>query len=304
MKRKLPPLNGIRAFEAAARHLSFTRAAEELVVSQSAISQQVKKLEEYLGLDLFKRQNNILGLSRQGKHYLAKLSDLLNDLQKATNDLYEEAEEKVITLSTMSTIATLWLAPRLKRFRKLYPHINLYVVAEDKVADLDHRKADIAIRHGRGDWPNVNTELLFFEGKAFPVCSPELIQGPNALKTPEDLKTHVLINDDVLDREGYWTWKHWLDGVGCSTVDPDVGLRFSHFHMALQATLAGEGVALAREVFVKRELASGQLVKPFDFALNTSVGYFVVVLPERKNEPALRALRNWLMEEVERDNKA
>jgi LysR family glycine cleavage system transcriptional activator len=298
MARQLPPLNGVRAFQSAAQHLSFSRAGEELHVSQAAISQQVKRLEERLGVQLFQRRHNGLALTEPGRRYFLQVTDALDRLAMATEELVDSSRTEMLTLTTIQSFASLWLVSRAHRFRERYPDISLRVFATDDVVDLRREQIDVAIRHGRGGWPGLHDELILAEDEVFPVCSPRLLAGDRPLRAPADLRFHSLIHDNVPPRPGYWRWADWLAAAGVTGVDASRGAEYSHTPLVIQAAIAGEGVALLRAPFARAELASGRLVRPFELSLKSELGFYFVCLPERRKEPTIRALGDWLRREV------
>jgi LysR family glycine cleavage system transcriptional activator len=199
MGRRLPPLNAVRAFEAAARHLSFTRAADELNVTQAAVSHQVKGLEDRLGVQLFRRLNRGLLLTDAGGLYMRELEDILDRLEQATERLRSSEAAGLLTVSTGTSFAAKWLVPRLRRFRDRRPDIDVRIDADDALTDFRRDNVDIAIRYGRGVYPGLSSTPLL-QDIVFPVCSPTLIDAAHPLRAPEDLKHHTLLHDvDVVE---------------------------------------------------------------------------------------------------------
>ena len=291
--RRLPPLNALRAFEAAARHLSFTKAAAELFVTQAAVSHQVKALEEWFGLPLFKRQSRALLLTDAGQAYLPTVRDAFDKLDMATARLMRQDRSGPLTVSVLGSFAASWLVPRLGRFADLHPDVDVRISANDQLIDFDQEDVDVAIRYGRGDWRNVHCELFMTED-IFVVCSPALLEGSNALKTPRDLENHTLLNDHMREDWRMWMQRAELDFTPKRTLD------FSHSNMVLQAAIDGLGVALGRSVLVTYDLAAGRLVKPFDLSLHAEFAYYVVC-PERNiGRSKVKAFRDWLFTEATR----
>jgi LysR family transcriptional regulator, glycine cleavage system transcriptional activator len=278
--------------------LSFSRAGEELHVSQAAISQQVKLLEERLGVRLFQRRNNGLALSEAGRRYFQQVTDALDRLATATEELVDSGRTQTLTLTTIQSFAALWLVSRAHRFRQLYPEISLRVFATDDVVDLRRERIDVAIRHGRGGWSGLHAELVLPEGEVFPVCSPRFLEGRRPLRQPADLRFHSLIHDNVPPRPGYWRWVDWLAAAEVTDIDASRGAEYSHTPLVIQAAIAGEGVALLRAPFARAELAAGRLVRPFELSLKSELGFYFVCLPERRKEPTIRALADWLRSEA------
>ena len=288
MARKLPPLNALRSFEAAARHLSFTRAAAELNVTQAAISHQVKALEARLGVVLFRRLNRALRLTAAGEGYLPAVRDAFDAIAAATDRLYADEAGGRLTITTIHSFAAAWLLPRLLRFHVFHPEIDVLLDAADEIVDLARGGVDLAIRYGNGNWPGMRAELWMTED-IFPVCSPDLVAGPAPLRAPADLRHQTLLHDDMRVN-----WRVWLDAAGVAGVDSDSGPGFTDSRLVLQAAIGGHGVALARSLLVADDLAAGRLVRPFEIALPAGFAYYIVTAPEDWDRPKVRAFREWL----------
>jgi LysR family glycine cleavage system transcriptional activator len=297
MSRRLPPLNALKAFEAAARHLSFTKAAEELHVTQAAVSHQVKALEDFLGLKLFRRMNRALLLTDEGQILFPGIGEAFDLIAQTTNRLHRYDHAGLLTVGTMDTLAATWLVPRLGRFRKLHPDIDVRITTADHIVDYLRDGIDMGIRYGGGSWSGLEVDYLMAE-EVFPVCSPSLLDGGPPLETPNDLRHYPLLHDDMqID------WRMWLLAAGATEVDPERGPGFQHSYLVYQTAVAGGGVALARSVLVREELATGRLVKPFDIALPAKYAYYVAIPKPNISKPKVRAFREWVLEEarVERD---
>ena len=223
MGRRLPPLNAIRAFEAAARHLSFTRAAEELNVTQAAISHQIKGLEDVLGIPLFRRLNRALMLTEAGQTYLPPLREALDQIADATARLKTADSGGALTISTLASFAAKWLVPRLPRFQERHPEIDVLISTTAQMVDFAQQDVDAAIRFGRGGWEGVRADRLLTED-IFPVCAPSLLEGSKPLLKPDDLSGFTLLHDDFL-----YGWTMWLQAVGAQGVDAARGTRFTDF---------------------------------------------------------------------------
>ena len=293
MVQRLPPLNALRAFEAAARHLSFTKAAEELHVTQSAISHQVKLLEEYLGMKLFRRLNRALVLTDEGQLYLPPVMRVFDQLYEATKRLTENEARGRLTVSILPSFAVRWLVPRLGQFMKLYPELDVRLVPSLELVDFVRDEVDLGIRYGRGHYPGLRVDRLMTED-VFPVCSPELLKGEHPLKQPQDLKHHVLMHDDE-----HGEWRTWLLSAGVKDVDPARGPTFTDSSMLIQAAVAGQGVALARGALAADDLASGALIRPFTLSLPVEYAYYIVSPEDAADRPKVSAFREWLLQEVE-----
>lgn len=296
--RRLPPLNAMRAFEAAARHLSFTRAAEELHVTQAAVSHQIKALEEHLGMALFKRQNRNLLLTDAGQSYFPALRDAFDRIDGATNKLKERDTGGVLRVSTFTSFAAKWLVPRLGRFGSQHPDIEIRLAINDSMSDFNTDGIDVAIRYGSGNYKGLTVERLLTE-VVFVVCSPALAEGPIPLNAPADLAQHTLLHDDLPE-----DWDTWLEAAG---LDPKGAafrskrdLVFNHSEMVLQAAAEGLGVALGRSVLLADDLAAGRLVKPFDLELPVKSAYYFVCQQGAISRPKVKAFRDFMFAEVQR----
>jgi LysR family glycine cleavage system transcriptional activator len=309
--RRLPPLNALRAFEAAARHLSFALAARELHVTPAAISHQVKGLEEHLGTALFRRLARGLELTRAGRACLPGLSEGFDRMADAVEQVRALENARVLAVSAAPSFATRWLAPRLHRFVGAHPHLDVRINASTQLIDpskgdaqhdgevgnstLDD--ADIAIRFGSGDYPGFRVDKLL-AASVTPVCSPQLLKGERPLREPADLKHHVLIHDNVSSDDGRALWQVWLEAAGVEGVDVSHGLRFNHAMLALEAAADGLGVALGMPVLAAADLAAGRLVQPFELVLPLRFGYYAVSTSQASSRPDVAAFRDWLLAEA------
>ncbi len=303
MARRLPPLNALRAFEAAARHLSFTKAAEELYVTQAAISHQVKALEEALGVQLFRRLNRRLMLTDAGQLYLPALTEAFDGIDAATGRLRADENAGSLTVSVANSLAAKWLLPRLPRFRERHPEIDVEISAADRLVDFGRDNADMGIRYGLGNYPGLKVDPLM-EDTVFPVCSPQLVNGrlvdgPPPLRAPEDLRRHTLLHDDVGTGEAP-DWRRWLTAAGVTGVNAERGPRYSHSSLVLQAAIDGQGVALGRSSLVSLDLEAGRLVQPFGPTLPSHYACYVVSPVATAERPKIKAFRDWLIEEAGR----
>lgn len=292
MARKLPPLNALRAFEAAARHLSFTRAAEELHVTQAAVSHQVKSLEEYLGIKLFRRFNRSLLLTDEGQSYLPGMTKSFDLMSDATARLAKKDPSGPLTVSVLPSFAARWLVPRLGRFRRAHPEIDLRIDPAAEMVDFGRGDVDVGIRYGRGVYPRLRADRLMAED-IFPVCSPALMAGEHPLDDPEDLAYHTLLHDD-----GHGDWRTWLLAAQVETVDPNRGTVFTDSSMLIEAAKRGQGVALARSVLAQDELDAGTLVRPFGQSVPASFAYYMVCPKDVAEQPKIKAFREWVLAEA------
>jgi len=293
MSRRLPPLNAVRAFEAAARHLSFTRAAEELHVTQAAISHQIKALEERLGLRLFDRRHRALALTPAGQRYLPGVRAAFERLAQATDQLVGAEARGPVTVSMISSFATKWLLPRLSRFRTAHPEIEVRITTSTQLVDFNRDDVDMAIRYGLGRWPGTEAVRLVSED-IFPVCAPALLKGKPPLRKPEDLAHHTLLHIAGFPED----WQVWLTAAGLTGIDPARGPQFDMTLLALDAAANGLGVALGRTPLVAHDLASKRLVKPFELEVPLESAYYVVTPAKRTLTPKVVAFRDWLLQEA------
>lgn len=291
MNRRLPPLTALPCFEAAARHLSFTRAAEELNVTPGAVSRSIRNLEEQLDLMLFERDTRSVRLTVIGERYAQSVREVLDQLAAATKVATARHSDATLNVSTSDGFAGRWLVPRLYRFHRAHADIDVRVSTTGRLTNFHGDGIDVAIRYGSGRYPGLTSELLA-EEDVFPVCSPQLLSGRHALRRAEDLKHHTLI------RDGYpIDWAAWLASAGVQGVDPERGLRFDSYTFAVQAAVQGEGVVLGRTMLVADDLAAGRLVRPFKHALRARSSFFVVYPPEAIRQPKIKAFRDWLFAE-------
>jgi len=300
MARSLPPLNSLRAFEAAARHLSFTKAAEELSVTPAAISHQIKALEEFLGVVLFRRLTRALRLTDAGQAAFPKVREGFDKLAEAVEILRAEEEGKVLTVSVEPSFGAKWLVPRLDRFRVAHPDLDIRIDATDRLADFQGDNVDVALRYGKGNYPGLLVDKLFGV-EMVPVCSPGLLDGPQPLQRPQDLAHHTLLHLDwILEEQTSPSWRMWLLAAGVSEVDATRGPRFNMDSMMVQAAIEGQGVALAMTVLVGGDLAAGRLVMPFDLSVCDPLNFaFYVVSPTQTAEiPKVAAFRTWVLSEA------
>ena len=291
MARRLPPLNALRSFEAAARHGSFAKAAEELFVTHGAVSRAIRHLEDDLNLVLFERATRKVTLTPVGSAYAAAIRDILDRLATATVAATQDQSAGVLSISTLDSFAAKWLVPRLFRFRRLHPEIDVRLATSDALANMVTDGIDIALRYGGGRWGELTSEPLL-RVEVFPACSPRLLEGPPGLRQPEDLRHHTLIHDDF-----EITWEMWLRSAGVEVADARRGPMFLSSDHAIQAAIQGEGVVLARSALVAEDLRQGRLVKPFALTLSAETAYYVVYPPRALERPKVRAFRDWVLSE-------
>jgi LysR family glycine cleavage system transcriptional activator len=305
MARRLPPLNAARAFEAAARHLSFTEAAAELNVTQAAVSHQVRALEDWLGLALFRRGNRRIDLTDAGRAYLPELRAGLDRIAAATAAVAERAERGAVHLTTLQSLASKWLLPRLPDFHARCPQIDVLIAATDRCADLHREEVHLALRFttrervARQDLVAVHV----MDEAIFPVCAPALLAGDPPLAAPADLARHVLLRDCVADTPEDPGWTVWCRSADIDPPAAGPERGFSDSALVLQAAIAGQGVALARLSLVRDDLAAGRLVRPFGPVLKTRYAYWAAATPAVAQQPRVRRLIDWLRDQA-RDQAA
>ncbi|CAI8168688.1 transcriptional regulator GcvA [Pseudidiomarina mangrovi] len=293
--RKLPPLNALKAFEAAARNLSFTRAADELFVTQAAVSHQVKALEDFLGVKLFLRRNRALLLTAEGQTYYLELKEIFDHILQATERLKNATSRGQLTISLPPSFAILWFVPRLSRFRDSYPDIDVRIRAVDEVDGSLTEDVDVAIYYGAGKWPGLKAFKLHNE-YLIPVCSPLLLNGKKPLREPRDLLNHTLLHDETRN-----AWKDWFRLVGIDKDKGDNGPIFSHSNLALKAAVYGQGIALANNVLVKQEIEAGHLIQIFPDVLPRSKSFYLVCRESQADVGKIATFRNWLLSVVEEE---
>jgi LysR family glycine cleavage system transcriptional activator len=292
MTARLPSLNGLRAFEAAARHLSFTLAASELNVTQTAISHQIRRLEEELGIRLFIRQNRALALTPEARDYLPGVRAAFNDLRLATDRLLHKDDDKVLTVSTLASLAAKWLLPRLTDFQEAHPGIDVRITTSTSLVDFQRDDVDAAIRYGRGQWPGLRADWLMAD-ELFPVCSPSLLRGDKPLRQPEDLRGYPLLHTSNANSDD---WRLWLTAAGLpANIARQPGITFDMIFMTIQAAIDGIGVAMGRTSYVSDDIAKGRLVVPFKIALPADAGFYLVSPEGRREAPKLAAFRQWMI---------
>lgn len=284
----------LRAFEAAARHLSFTRAALELNLTQTAISHQIKTLEQMLGTRLFSRDRDGIHLTDIGRDYLAAIRPAIFGISNATDRVADIQNENILRVACLGTFAIKCLVPKLREFRKRYPNISIRLTTLRSFEELVRHDYDVAIRYGDGQWPRMLIDRISAE-EVFPICSPALMKSPPGLRSPDDLQfyTIVRLESDVL--RDYWSL--WLEAAGCKSLQFSQEITCNSLSTTIQAAMDGLGVAMARSSVTKDDLATGRLVEPFEVRLPcTSEGYYVTVFPEQADLHKVKSFRNWIVE--------
>jgi len=295
----LPDLDLLAGFEAAARHLSFTKAGEELFLTQSAVSRQIKELEGQLGVSLFHRRHRALALTEAGQQFYAAAAQVLTTMRSATSRLRAQSGRKTLSVTTTNSFAALWLIPRLAGFTRTHPDVEVKITAETRVQDLERDGLDIAIRHGPASLAGPNAIRLFGE-RVFPVCSPKLLKKL-PLREPADLRQHCLLQYSDPDGRHPWLhWKTWLEVAGIPDLRPASTLSFSGYEQIIPAAVAGHGVALGRSPLLKDLLAAKELVAPFKGSADPARSYFAIVSRNATGRAEAVDFVEWLKEEAKR----
>jgi LysR family glycine cleavage system transcriptional activator len=300
MLRHIPGLQSLKAFDASARHLNFTRAARELNVTPAAVSHQIKELEDVIGVPLFHRTSRHMQLTRQGQILKSAVNDALEGLTRALQRIRQSENPKQVRVTASPSIAAKWLVPRLDRFLESMPGADVRVDVSSEPLDFDRDDVDVAIRFGEGIYPGLQVEKLFHE-MVFPVCSPELLKGRKPLKEPRDLLQFTLIHLDWDAQDAIWpNWRMWMKAAGVKDFNESSGLHFSQTSLAVQAAIDGHGVALGESTIVAYDLAAGRLVKPFELSLRSPAqfAYHLITRRDTADRPMTRAFRDWIIAEA------
>ena len=290
MARKLPPLNSLKSFEAAGRLLSFTLAAQELNVTQAAISHQIRVIEDFLDVSLFYRLPRKLVLTDQGKALLPEVIDAFDILAAAIGTVSKDPENRLLSVRLAPSFAAKWLSPKLKYFWLQNPEIDLCLFHSHAAVDFDRENIDIAVTYGKGDWPGVVSEQLLSLDFS-PVCAPSFLENDKPLNDKNNLKYYTLLHD-----ANYECWSEWLKLAGIQDTPSNKGTIIDDTNVLIQAAVDGQGVALGSTTFVQDHLEAGRLIKPFDITLVNDFAYYIVYPKSHLNNPAVRAFRDWLLE--------
>jgi DNA-binding transcriptional LysR family regulator len=298
-RNALPSLDLLVGFEAAARHLSFTKAGEELFLTQSAVSRQIKELEEQLGVELFQRRHRALALTSAGKSFYASAAQVLTTMRAATEQLRTQAGKKGLSVTTTNSFAALWLIPRLAGFTRTHPGVDVRIMAETRVQDLDRDGLDVAVRHGPASLAGSDAVRLMGE-RVFPVCSPKLVKDKSKpLREPQDLRYHCLLQyDDPEGRHPWLHWKTWLEVERLADLRAAGTLSFSGYEQIIPAAIAGHGVALGRSPLVKDLIASGELAVPFKSSADPARAYYAIVSRAAEGRREVAEFVSWLKQEA------
>ena len=292
----LPPLDALVAFESAARHLSFTRAADEVALTQSAVSRQIQALEERLGVSLFRRLHRAIALTDEGRTLQLAVVDALVRLDRATRDIRQTDRVKAVIVTTTAGFAGLWLIPRLSAFVAAHPGIDVRITTSYELVNLERDAVDVAIRYRPIDVALPAGSMTLFGETVFPVCSPKLrASKATPLRAPADLAHHILLMMEGDNNDQLLGWDLWLHALGVADLKPAGALHFSSYDQIIQAAIAGQGVALGRMPLLERQLGERQLVAPFRKSLVSPRGYCVIVSTRSADRPEVRAFVDWLV---------
>ena len=286
------PIGPLRAFDVAARHLNLSAAAQEMNVTHAAVSRQVKQLEERLGVKLFERLPRGLKLTAHGALLAEGTRQAFDRLASAVEDVSIPAVRRKLTISTFASFAARWLMPRIGGFSELFPDADLQVITDARLVDFAREDVDIGIRFGSGKYPGLHV-IPLFKPQEIVVCAPELLKRGPPVRQYSDIKHYTLLHDD-----SHRSWIRWLDRVGAKGVNPRRGIICGDRNSMLQAALAGQGLALASEVFAAADLEAGRLVKVFDVEVTSPYAIYAVCLPRRLNDPIISGALDWLQREA------
>ncbi|BFU60065.1 MULTISPECIES: transcriptional regulator GcvA [Rodentibacter] len=296
MYKRLPPLNSLKSFESAARHLSFTKAADELFVTQAAVSHQIKLLEDFLGVELFKRKNRALELTEFGKIYFADINKILRKLNEATDRLLTLKNDPHLTISVPQTFGIQWLVPHLSEFNRLHPEVEVRLKGVDQDEGLLNKEIDLAIYYGKGDWQNLQVDCLGKENLLI-LASPELL-AKNPIRSKEDLKHHILIHTHTRDN-----WRAMADYLALDELNIQQGPLFSHTFMALQAAIHGQGIVLANRLLALQEIEQSTLQIVLETGLPDPKSFYVVNQLDRLDDEQIQAFRRWIITAIKKEDE-
>ena len=292
---RLPPTAALRALESAARHLSYTKAAEELHITQSAVSHQIRHIEELWDVKLFQRRGRQITLTAAGQRVAPIVREFITRMTDAIDALHEKPDRSALRVSLLQSFAFKWLVPRLGRFTERYRDIDVWISTTEDLATFEADRVDVAIRLGHGAWPRMHVTPLLRE-YVFPVCSPKFLERIVPPEHPEDLFRFPLVyrhSEDICPR-----WRDWFRDAGTEVTSLPRGTQFPETSMTVQAAIDGQGIALARSAHVADDLAAGRLVKLFDVYSLSSVAYYIVCPEGRERVPHVAAFSEWLLEEA------
>ncbi|NQU65837.1 MAG: transcriptional regulator GcvA [SAR324 cluster bacterium] len=293
-------LNALSTFVYVSRHLSFTKAALELNLTQGAVSIQIKQLEQALGFQLFRRETRKILLTAEGQELLEVVEPALMRIQTKIEAIQVQDEDEILTVSTLPSFAAKWLIPRIPIFQSRYPEINLRVHTCDHMVDFFKEKVDCAIRYGLGNYPGLSVHHLIDE-VFVPVCSPDLITAAHPLQDPDDIQYYQLLHDDYGIKDYNTTWKEWADANGIRQLDVERGLQFGQADFVIQAAIARQGIALARETLIGDDVKAGLLLPLFGSKVRTKYASYFVTPFEFEKKEKVAIFRDWVMENLKRE---
>lgn len=302
-RRNLPSLDLLRGFEAAARNLSFTRAAEELFVTQSAVSRQVKTIEDHLGAVLFVRRHRALALTEAGHDLYRATAQALRQISDAAVRIRQRGAGRTLTVTATIGFASLWLIPRLADFRSQRPDIDIRISANNKMLDLEREGIEVAIRYCMPKAAPEGAVKLFGE-VVLPVCSPALVTRAAPLAAPDDLRHHVLLHYETLDGAAPWlSWTVWLETMQLPGLKPAGSLRFSQYDQTIRAAIDGQGVALGTSPLVRQLIRQGKLIAPLAKKSESSRAYYLVTSADAANRPEVKDFAGWLLRQAKQESR-
>jgi len=296
---RLPSLDLLKGFESAARHLNFTHAADELYLTQSAVSRQIQTLEESLGVKLFVRQRRGLVLTAEGQRLREGVQAALSQLRDTIESLTPRSAPRGVTVTSTMAFSSLWLIPRLGKFQQLHPDVDVRIAANDRVLDLDREHIDVSVRYISDEAPPPDGQWLFRE-ELVPICSPGLLERTGKpLRRPEDLRHHVLLRiEDTVNPALWLSWNVWFEAAGVRRVKPAGSIAFNYFDQLMRAALAGHGVALGRLPLIQEFLDEGSVIAPFDARAASSRSYWLLIAPTARSRPEVKRFAEWLAAEA------
>lgn len=299
--RSLPPLNSLRAFESAARHLSFSKAASELNVTPGAVSQQIKLLEDFLSINLFHRKNRQILLTQSGQLLLPKLNEGFDLIAKAVHSIQSKDEDTPLTITAPPAFISKWLIPKLSSFNQQHPSIDVRIDSSKRLIDFDNEDVDVGIRFSQEkDTSLDSTHLLSFNIIA--VCSPELLKQGHGLHNPSDLNHYTLLNYNGGNKENSWPdWEMWLSAMQINNIDQSHSIVFNQTEMMLQAAIEGQGVALSSTIFAENDIQAGRLVQPFKLSMPISFSYYLVTSTQKSKLKKVNTFKKWIIEQASRE---
>ena len=302
MKRSLLPLNALRAFDAAARHMSFKHAADDLAVTPAAISQQIRSLEEFLGVELFRRTNRSLVLTEAAQLSLAPLKQAFELMEESVDILTDSKTSNHLKVSVSPSFASKWLVPRIAHYYERRPDAVVKIDATMQITDFKIEDTDICIRYGLGNYPGLHVEEILRE-TIFPVCSPDLVENSNLAECPSEILKHTLIHDDsTVEDDSAPNWTMWLKAAGLEAPDGMPALHFNNNALAIEAAVAGRGIALARSVIAEEDLKAGRLVRPFGKGVPLDFKHYIVCPTEKLKNERVQEFIEWLRAETGTDS--